>query len=726
MKRVLSLFVLALALVFPSVAAAKSKPLPIDYWAIRHGVNNVEITPDGKHVLVLSLKSKEGKNWIDIYSTGDFSKPVRSLQASKMEFFDASWVSDNVIAGRAWQKVRNKVKGPEESAWDFLLYSYDLRTNKFRKLEGDKKTNQEGNGFSIVNNLPGEPDEILITTGNEIGDGAGVDPFQFARPRSFYRYNLKTGNKKLVLKGNEKYFGIEFDGKGRPRLAQGQDVGAHEFITYYRGPEDKSWKEYGKRLDGDDYDDLYEILGGFQGHQGFVKGKPNVGITIAHNGEDKAALWEQDYTTGKFIRKIFGVPDADILGTQGHSNSWGKVDVEDGDIPIAASIYSGAKRERHWFNMEEKALFEQFERKIPHAHQISVTSRTRDGQSMIVFNVGPKDPGSYWLVQNGKMAKLGSRNPLLKPEDLADVKYVRYPARDGRNIPGYVTMPKGKGPHPLIILPHGGPHVNEVITYDEWGQFLANNGYMVLQPQYRMSVGWGRDHFDSAMGQHGLAMQDDKDDGAKYLVEKGWADPNRIAMFGWSYGGYAALVAASREPNLYQCVIAGAAVADARKVYLGRKGRATMKALNDWSKARGGYVGINPIDEVEKVNVPVMMVHPDLDARVLYFNYKDYRQETVRVAEARRKSGVTGSCSGGLEDSECSITMYKGSKRAADAVVPVSLNIPGSERAYTATSRFITLKGADHFSVTLMYRHQKKLYTEMLDFLENDCGPGGL
>lgn len=277
-------------------------------------------------------------------------------------------------------------------------------------------------------------------------------------------------------------------------------------------------------------------------------------------------------------------------------------------------------------------------------------------------------------------------------------------------------MPKGDGPHPLIVLPHGGPHVNEVITYDEWGQFLANRGYMVLQPQYRMTTGWGQKHFDSAMGQHGLAMQDDKDDGALYLIEQGLADPDRVAMFGWSYGGYAALVAAAREPNIYQCVIAGAAVADARKVYLKRSSGSSPKALEEWSKARGGYVGINPIDEMENVNVPVMMVHGDVDARVLYFNFKDYRVEMERVAKAKN----SGSCTGGIEDSECIVTVSQTSRRAPDSVIPVQ------RKEYTARSRFVTLKGADHFSVTLMYRHQHKLYSEMVDFLENDCGPNGL
>lgn len=718
-------------------AADMQKKVPIDAWALRTVVNGVSVSPDGKHVLVMKVESKEGKYLIEIYDTSDFSKPVRRINAKPMEFFTApQWVSDNVFVGNSWKWNRKSVRGPEDSAFDTLLYSYNIETNKFRKLE-NKKTRYEGAGFSVIHPLPKDPENIIIATGTEVGDTREVDPLAIIRPRSYYKFNVNKGSKILLLKGNEKYSNVQFDGNGNPRFAQGYLADSNEFVTYYRLPGDSSWKETGERLDGNNHDHLYKFLGGFEGPVGWKKDEPGTAYMLSARDGDKVALWEYDLAARQYGKKIFEAPDADIIGMQSHSNAWG---TEESQSNLVGAIYPGAKYHRKWFNMEEKALHEQFESKIPHAHQVSITSRSRDGQTMVVQNRGPKDPGSFWFVQNGKMAKLGSRNPLLKPEDLSEVKYIRYTARDGLTIPAFVTIPKGDGPHPLVVLPHGGPHVTEVISYDEWGQFLANNGYMVLQPQYRISTGWGKKHFDLGYGEHGLAMQDDKDDGALYLVKQGMVDPNRIAMFGWSYGGYAALVAASREPNVYQCVIAGAAVADAKKVYLKRKGRASNKALDDWSRRRGGFVGINPIDEMDKVNVPVMMVHGDLDARVLYFNYKDYRKEMERVSQSRQ----TGTCTGGIEDSVCTTTLYRtNSKGQEDSVVPMATRTPtevameavepGMQKSsnrktssYTAKNRFITLKGADHFSITLMYDHQKEFYTEMLDFLQNDCGPGGL
>ena len=216
--------------------------------------------------------------------------------------------------------------------------------------------------------------------------------------------------------------------------------------------------------------------------------------------------------------------------------------------------------------------------------------------------------------------------------------------------------------------------MSEVIGYDEWGQFLANNGYMVLQPQYRGSRGHGKDHYLSTLNQHGLAMQDDKDDGALYLVKQGLADPDRLAMFGWSYGGYAALVAVTRENQIYQCSIAGAPVADP-SMQMNYYVNQLRDFEKDWENQRRS--GISPVEEVAKINIPLMFIHGTVDQRVPYEHKKVYER-------AVKKAGKQ------------------------DMV------------------EFLDLELADHFSNTLYYRHQEKLYTNMLRFLKEDCGPDGL
>ena len=676
-----------------AVAATGTPSVPIETWALRDTIATMDVSPDGKTLLMLRMTSKDGEYVLELYKTDDLSKPWRRLDGDKMELISARFVGDNYIFGNAWEVVRKTVEGPEQDVHGYKSWAYSLKTNKFSEASGS---------FNIVGLLPDEPNKVLIETSTPNDGGFGVDPFEAFTPRSYYRYDLESGRRELVLRGNPEHPTVTFDIEGNPRFTSGVTPGSKELVTYYRMPGDGNWKEFGDRYDLDKHENLYRVLGGFQGLVGFKAGDPSIGYVIDNRGEDKAALWEFDFKTGQFGRKLYSNPDVDVLGIQTSSMAWA------GDNHLVAAVYPGAKMERHWFDPDEKKLYDLLSSAIPNAHQVNIKSRSRDGKTMIVTNVGPHDPGSYWLFIDGKLGKLGSKNPLIKPDQLSDVEFVQYKARDGRTIPAYVTKPKGTGPFPLVVIPHGGPHVNEVVSYDEWGQMLANAGYMVLQPEFRMSVGWGRDHFDAGYGQHGLAMQDDNDDGVKYLVDQGLVDPDRVAMFGWSYGGYAALVASQREPQIYQCAIAGAAVADPAKSYRRRYNPSTPKALDEWSKRRG-MIGINPIADAAKTNIPLLMIHGDVDHRVEYWNMKDYKG-------AMEKAGKNGRVIVGDGESASSEGSAAG---AAAGTVQASAN-------YQPVAKYLTLEGAGHFYNTLMYRHQEKLYTNLLDFLKNDCGPGGL
>lgn len=631
--------------------------VPVDVWALRDVVNAVQLSPDGKHLLVHKVESREGAYILEVYDTADLSKPLRRLNANPMEIISASWVSNDVIFGSAWQVNRKTVKGPEQDVRDYKTYSYSLSANKFTSVDGN---------FTIVNLLPKDPDNVLVSTGTVIADSTGVDPLEALRPRSYYKFNLKTGTRELVLRGGGKIRQVStWDDDGNPRFTVAPDIAAGKYVYYYRKPGDNDWTKLSE-LDLNDTKNLYRVLGGFQGVVGFDPDNANIGYLIDNlEGEDKAALFEFDFNTGKVGKKLFQAPDSDVMGIQLSSIP--------GTSKLVAARYPGEKMERHWFDEDEKALYQALEQQIPYAWQVQISSRSLDGKSMVVTNRGPHDPGSFWLVKDGKIAKLGSRNPLINPEQLADVKYIRYPARDGLMIPGWITVPKGKGPFPLIVQHNGGPQVNGMVSYDEWGQVFANAGYMVFHPDQRISVGWGQKHFDAGYGEHGGKMQDDKDDGVKYLIQQGLVDPDRVAFFGWSYGGYSALVSLSRDEQLYQCAIAGAAVANPEKQYLGRR-NPELKALDEWERRRG-TIGINPMNEVAKVNIPLLMIHGDVDRRVQYYHFKEYQ----KAFEAAGKTG-----------------------------------------------QFVTLEGADHFYNTLMYNHQQQLITKMLDYLANDCGPGGL
>lgn len=700
MHKFFALFLLTISSIsglFTTVVNAADEPYPMDYWAVQNAVENAKVSPDGKHFFWFRRKSKTGAPYLEVYKTDDLSKPLLVANAKPMEFYPytGQWLDNDRITGVAWKVIRKSVKGPEEDVRGYKIFSYNIKTKKFSK-------GSDTGAYNIVSRLPTEPDYVLVETSTANLPGiTQSDPFARFRPRSYYRLNLKTGAKTLVLKGSDKFPSAAFDDKGNPRLRQRIDRASKEIVVEYRRPGETEWIEFGRKS-GKDHDLwIYQF-----DYIADKPGDPNTAIVLTNEKDDKASLYEFNLTTGKLGKKIYGNPNASVIGGMRDSMEW------DGEDRIVAAIYPGAKYERHWFDMQEKALYDQFENFIPNAHNIRITSRSRDGKTMIVHNSGPHDPGTFYLVKDGKMGKLAAQNPLVDPKRLADVDFITFKARDGLDVHAYVTTPKtGKAPYPLVVLPHGGPYVNEVVGYDEWAQMLANNGYMVVQPEYRGSTGWGKKFFLASYNEHGKKMQDDKDDAALYLVKQGLADKNRIAMFGWSYGGYAALVAASRDPQIYQCTIAGAAVADPKKVYLKRKSPWDLPASDDWARQRGGFSGVNPIEEVDKINIPLFMIHGDVDRRVLYFNYKDYKKKV----EQKAKSTANGKCTGGLDDSECTTTLYRSVKKET----PGQVSAVGKER-------FLTLKGADHFYVTHLYEHNSKMYPAIIDFLKNDCGPGGL
>jgi len=631
--------------------SAQADPPPIEAFAIREVMQGVEINPAGDKIAWMSNPSREGDPIIQIYDTTDLGGQPINVGADHMEIMGFSWVTDDRLIVAFRQKVRKRIEGFNRGVYENRLAMFDVNKKKFSDL---------GENFSIASLLPREPDTIIISQPNDrFGLNVEDDPFAAFRPRTYYRLNLKTGEKSLILKGNNRVATAVFDDDGNPRFSQGYDPSTREFIFYARNVGESDWREV-KRLDSYSLESSNFDLAAFDPED------PDSAFVLANNGNDKVGLWRFNIRTGNFGELLYRRDDVDVAGVRMASNFW-----QIGSKPVGVRYY-GAKMETDWFDGQEKALYESLEAAIPNAHALSISSRSRDGNTMVVYNSGPKDPGSYYMLRNGQLAFLGSENPLLKAEDLSEVRYISYPARDGRTVHGYLTVPKGDEPHPLIVLPHGGPFVSEVVGFDEWGQFLASRGYAVLQPQYRGSLGYGLEHWKIAYGEGGLKMQDDKDDGALYLVEQGFADKDRLAMFGWSYGGYAAAVAASRDPNIYQCTIAGAAVVDGN-LQLNYYRDGLLPASEYWELKR--REGVQPLDEVSKVNIPLLIIHGDVDQRVPFEHFKKY-------TNALDKEHIP----------------YKS----------------------------VVLKGADHFYNTLFYDHQYKLYESLEDFLANDCGPGGL
>ena len=635
-------------------ADAVATPYPAEYWALRDVISNVEVSPDGERLALMRIPTRDGNPVIEVYDTANLAREPLRVNAEPMEIEWLSWVNDDFILFGARQKVRDIIEGFNQGVYELKLGILDVAEKEVDEFGEPGKV-------GIASLLPGEPNKVVLSVlppGDKKNEGAQLE--ERFLPRDYYEYDLKKGTRKLLITGKPALATVRFDAEGNPWLATGFDFATKEFVYYHRPVGTKKWQEFRRRHE-DDFETFSVV--------GFDVDDRKLFYVVAYNGHDKRGLWELNIETGE-MTAIYRRSDVNIWNVFGHSNSWTEPN------RIAGVTYFKDRYHREFFDEVEAATYRQLEDIIPYAWSLSITSRSRDGLTLTVRNVGPRDPGTYYLFKDGRLESVGSAQPLLESEALADVRYISYKARDGKTIPAFLTVPNGEPPFPLVVMPHGGPYVAETVTYHKWAQMLANNGYLVLQPQYRGSTNFGLEFYKSAFiegSEAGYKMQDDKDDGALHLVKEGLTTKDRMAMVGWSYGGYAAGVAAARTPQIYQCVAAGAAVFDPImqvNYYRFRiRGTGKIEQLATWDG------GVSPLEMAEKVNVPMLIIHGSVDQRVPPDHVRKYL------------------------------------KRLDDLGKPYE---------------YLELEGADHFGDTLFYDHQLQFFTTLLDFLANDCGPGGL
>lgn len=278
-----------------------------------------------------------------------------------------------------------------------------------------------------------------------------------------------------------------------------------------------------------------------------------------------------------------------------------------------------------WLDPELRGVQAKIDKALPGAENV-VLNASRDGQRLLVWSGTASDPGVYYLFDRKarRLNAVAASFDKLSETRLAPVAFVRYPARDGLSIPGYLTLPAGRPPEklPLIVMPHGGPHARDAWDYDPFVQFLASRGYAVLQPNFRGSTGYGKAFVERGYGQWGRAMQDDLDDGVDWLVKSGKVDAKRVCLMGASYGGYAALWGAIRNPERYRCAISVAGVTDLRDMLrFDRRAFSAPRYYREWEKKVMGEEkldldAVSPLKQAARLTIPVLIAHGEKDDNV--------------------------------------------------------------------------------------------------------------
>jgi dipeptidyl aminopeptidase/acylaminoacyl peptidase len=354
---------------------------------------------------------------------------------------------------------------------------------------------------------------------------------------------------------------------------------------------------------------------------------PEPGQALAiENPDGFDAVYKLDLVTMALGEKVFGVPGYDVAGI-----------VTDAARTRLLGVRVDEEAPRtHWLDPALAEIQSAIDKSVPD-RQARIVSMSRDMKRFLVHVAASDRPGAYYFfdVDDGRLLRLASVNEHVVRGN--PVRTIRFKARDGLEIPAVLTLPAGKPAKalPVVVMPHGGPFARDDEQWDFWAQFLAERGYAVVQPNFRGSSGFGTAFALKGRGQWGLAMQDDLDDSLAELVRQGIADPKRAAIFGGSYGGYAALRAAQRDGALYRCAISFAGVSD-----LGALMRYDSNFLNtgadrDWVKSQAPDLKlVSPINFPEQFSTPVLLVHGKADKRVPV-------KQSREMADALRKAGKT-------------------------------------------------------------------------------------
>jgi len=230
----------------------------------------------------------------------------------------------------------------------------------------------------------------------------------------------------------------------------------------------------------------------------------------------------------------------------------------------------------------------------------------------------------------------------LAPDLLSKKEKVSYKARDGLAIEGYLTLPKGDKTEnlPTIIFPHGGPISYDGSGFDYWTQYFANKGYAVFQMNFRGSSGYGHDFMKQGIASWGQAMQDDVEDGTRWLINEGIADKGKVCIIGASYGGYAALMGGVKTPDLYQCIVSFAGVSDVEQLVKSHRRYTNYDIVkkqigSDYDKLWDA----SPLKHAKKITKPVLLIHGSKDRVVDHDHSEDMysklkrKKKTVKYIE---------------------------------------------------------------------------------------------
>jgi dipeptidyl aminopeptidase/acylaminoacyl peptidase len=582
-------------------APKAASPLALTDIISRPKVVDLKVSPDGKHFAGTGVTA-EGKTVLHILDRRTMTIVHSEVYGGPLGVGDFSWHdADNLLITSTYKSELAEGRG---SAGVFL---FNIKTREIRRVWGGEGSTDYG-GFEGGDLGARIDDEHYWLTVGPSGSTYSEFPFFY-----LYKLNIFTGRATKVLKSPSRVASFVFNKDNE--------------VTHSVGllPDDFDSTVVHRRV-GDEWvlEGTYKNPSGTSVPVRWHKWDPNKILYRDNLDAQTVGYYWVDAKTGA-RELIYRDPRVDV----------DEVVFDPDDVAIAAKhqydypTYVPLKPD-HPLVIRRQRLVAAFPEQ-----QISIESSTADGLEHVLRVHGDRDPGQFylWNEYDGKIRHLLDPRPQVKAANMAKTQAVRFKARDGMELVGYLTVPMHKPAKnlPLVILPHGGPHgVRDSWGYDMEASVFANAGYAVLKVNYRGSGGYGKDFHYKWYRHWGLEMQDDLEDGVLWAAGAGIADIDRVCIYGASYGGYAALMGVVKTPDRYRCAIG----------YVGVYDLNIMHQFGDISRSKAGQkylddaLGTDPADRaarsstphVDRIKAPVFLVHGMQDDRAHFRHYEEMRE----------------------------------------------------------------------------------------------------
>lgn len=579
----------SLLLSFCSLAAAQ--PPPVEAFAALPAMQSPSISPDGKRLAFFA--QAEAGSFV-LVSDLETMAVGAAVDVSVMKPRDVIWANEDTLLLLASETVSF---GPQARQVESVApFGIDLagELTVRQLLLAEQRLNRTG--ARTLGGIIALQGAQLIGFDRE--RGFALFPRREQEGRVLYAVDAKTDRRHQLDEGTQFTRSWVVDESGRPRFRVEYNAQRDVFTILRRG--ERSWEVLVSEVTELPEMNVYGLD---------ANGELVVGLRPEDVG--RFGLYIMSAETGKAERPLFVDDRFDVAGVMRDPYT---------NLVVGAQV---AGEPPTWFDAQlakhQADLDEAFSGESP---RMLTWSQDR---SRVILGTQRSDrvPAFYLYDAKASTAKqIASTNPVLDRVKLAPRVPYSYAARDGVEIPGFLTRPlDAQGATPLVVLPHGGPASLEVGGYDWLAHFLASRGYTVLQPNFRGSAGLGKAWEEAGHGEWGVGvMQHDLTDGVAALIKAGMADPERVCIVGASYGGYAALAGAAFTPELYRCAAAIAGVADLKQMLSFEKGRTGFSSptIAYWRQAMGvddkgtadaRLEAASPALHADKVRAPVLLIH---------------------------------------------------------------------------------------------------------------------